>query len=96
MQITIANKLQDKFKAGLQIVGEDSEGNIAWERKGIRPFRVEMPERMENSQVHPDMSISESIIHSVIQKPMDDKLAENKLKWMSPTDGLHGSGKANL
>ena len=30
MQITIAKEIQDKFHAGLQIVGEDYEGNLEW------------------------------------------------------------------
>jgi hypothetical protein len=71
-----------------------------WKKRMIKPMRVEMPERWENSKVHPDMSIGESIIQAVIQDPQDratKRMREDfEAKWMSPTDGLSGSGKINL
>jgi hypothetical protein len=30
MQITTAQNLQSHFKSGLQIAGEDTEGNLVW------------------------------------------------------------------
>ena len=62
----------------------------------IKPMRVEMPEEIPTSSVHAGMSVGESIFQSVVNDVIERKAEEDKYKWMSPTDGLTGSGKINL
>lgn len=50
--------------------------------KRIRPMRVEMPEKWENSRVHPGMSIGESIFQSVVGDVIARKEHAKKVDWL--------------
>jgi len=65
----------------------------------IQPMEIPMPEPWENSEVNPGMSIGESIMHSIVQAPIDEatrrwnKIREEKLwkqRGKTPIENTRG------
>ena len=69
---------------------------IQAKKRMIKPMRLDPPEEMGKSKVHAGMTIGESIMQSVVYDVIERKAQEDREKWMSPTDGLHGTGKSQL